>query len=481
MGGRNPTVKQKIWDFVEEWSVYKKDTSDPLLYMDDEERLAMQNRLLQRQLAWVAEGSRHYRGRFKDWGISPADIRSVDDLEKIPPTTKQDYMARPDDFILRFREPTIYDNLWQITYTTGTTTGRPTPFYSAGYDYYAKLLQYRRRCKVTWITPEDVQVSIMPLGSLPHLAYFGVLDNGPAMSCPTITTCVGAPHPEFDVHNSMDHAIGVIEKSRATVIYSLTSYARRLLTRAREQGRDFSAVRIIQVSGEPCSKGLRDDIRARFEALGAKNVFITNGFACTEMNSTMPECCEFSGSHNSSPDLIYLEVVAEDGKRMPEGHQGLLALTHLNRRGTVLLRYLTGDIVTLTNEDCPHCGRPGQRLIPTQGSAYAVRTKDLIKVKGTLINPAVLFEILAGMSRVEEYQIRIVREDPDDPYSADKLVIRAAAPEEDQAELAAGISERVKNACEIRPEIEFVEAGKIYDATASGKAVRLMDLRPRLD
>ncbi len=476
---RNPTVKQKVWEFVEKWPVYKKDTTDPLLYMSDGERLDLQNRLLRRQMAWVAEGSRYYRDRFREWGIEPGDIKSVEDLEKIPPTTKRDYMGRPDDFILRFREPTIYDNLWQVTYTTGTTTGRPTPFYSTSYDYYSKLVQYRRRCKASWITPEDVQVSIMPLGALPHLAYFGVLDNGPALSCPAIMTCVGSPHPEFDVHNSMDHAIETIEKFRATVIYSLTSYARRLLMRAREQGRDFSSVRIIQVSGEPCTRGLRDDIRGRLEALGARDVFITNGFACTEINCTMPECQEFSGSHNTSPDLIYLEVVSEDGKRVPDGRQGLLALTHLNRRGTVLLRYLTGDLATMTNEPCPYCGRPGQRLVPTEGSAYAVRTKDLIKVKDTLINPVILFEIMTAMPSVEEYQIRIEKEDPADPYSADRMVVRLSAPLADRAELEAQIIDRVKNSCEIRPQVEFVEAGKIYDATASGKAARLVDTRKR--
>lgn len=478
---KNPTVKQKVWDFVEQWPVYSKDTTDPLLYLDDEERLALQNKLLIRQMAWVAEGSRYYRDKFKEWGIEPGDIRSVDDLEKIPLTTKQDYMAKPEDFILRFREPNIYDNLWQVTYTTGTTMGKPTPFYSTSYDYYSKLLQFRRRCKAMWITPEDVQVSIMPLGSLPHLAYFGLLDNGPALTCPTIMTCVGSPHPEFDVHNTMDHAIETIEKFRAVVIYSLTSYARRLLMRAMEQGRDFSPVRIIVVAGEPCTRGLRDDIRGRFEALGAKDVFITNGFACTEINSTMPECREFSGSHNTSPDLIYLEVVAGDGKRVPEGQQGLLALTHLNRRGTVLLRYLTGDLVTMASGPCPHCGRPGQRLVPTEGSAYAVRTSDLIKVKGTLINPVILFEIMAGTPDIEEYQIRVEKEDPADQYSPDQMVIRVAAPGAGRDELAAAIVARVKNACEIRPRVEFVEAGKIYDATASGKAVRLVDARKRPD
>lgn len=480
MSGRNPMVKQEVWDFIEKWPVYQRDTADPLLYLDDEERSALQNELLQRQIVWLAEGSKYYQRKFKEWGLEPGDIKSTADLEKIPLTSKKDYMVQPDDFILRLPRATIYDNLWQVSYTTGTTTGKPTPFYSTSYDYYAKLLQFRRRCKVSWMTPEDVQVSIMPLGALPHIAYFGVLDNSPALSGPAIMTCVGSRHPDFDVHNSMAHAIATIEKFQATVIYSLTSYARRLLMRAQEQNRDFSSVKIIWVSGEPCSKGLREDIRRRFAALGAKNVFVANGFACTELQGTLPECCEFSGSHNSSPDLFFLEVVDEQGKKLPDGQRGLLAITHLNRRGTALLRYLTGDLAVLTNEPCPSCGRPGQRLVPIDGSSYAVRTQELLKVKSTLINPAVLTEVMANIPEVEEYQIVIEKEDRHDPYSPDRMLIRVAARTNDREALVRVIINGIKNACEIKPDIEFTEPQKIYDAASAAKARRIVDLRPGL-
>lgn len=479
MPGRNPTVKQEVWDFVEKWPVYRKDTSDPLLYLNDEERHELQNSLLRRQLAWLAEGSAYYRRKFQEWALEPGDIKSVHDLERVPVTTKQSYMERPEDFILRFAQPTIYDNLWQVSYTTGTTTGKPTPFYSTSYDYYAKLLQFRRRCKVSWMSPDDVQLSIMPLGAVPHIAYYGILDNGPALGAPTIMTCPGARYPDFDVHNSMDYAIEAIEKHRPVVVYSLTSYARRLLVRAQEQKRDFSSVRNIWVAGEPCSKGLRDDIRNRFAALGAQNVFVANGFACTEIQATLPECAEFSGCHNSSPDLIYLEAVDEAGKRVPDGQQGLLAITHLNRRGTALLRYLTGDLVTFSREPCPYCGRPGERLVPTEGSCYAVRTHDLLKVKATLINPAVLIEIMARIPGVEEYQIVVTKEVLNDPYSADKMVIRVATYLSDMDALRNRIVEEIKNAAELRPEVVFVPLNDIYDASTAAKVRRVLDVRPR--
>ena len=86
-----------------------------------------------------------------------------------------------------------------------------------------------------------------------------------------------------------------------------------------------------------------------------------------------------------------------------------MLLTHLNRRGTVLLRYVAGDVVALTHEQCPHCGRWEPRFL---GSPY--RVDGLTKVKGTLINPAVILDGLSGLlSRgVREYQVVISRENP---------------------------------------------------------------------
>jgi len=480
MKPKNPTIKPEVWDFIEKWPIYQKDDQDPLLYLGDEERRELQNKLLRQQLGWLTEGSKYYQRRFKELGFHPEDLKSVEDLERLPLTFKQEYMEGPGDFLLHFKNPTIHDNLWQITYTTGTTTGKPSPFYSTSYDYFAKLLQVRRRCKVARMTPEDIHLSIMPVAALPHIAFYAVYDNTTALCGSGIMTCVGTKHPQFDIHNSMDYAIETIRRSRPTILYSLTSYARQVLLRAQGQKADFSSVRMILAAGEPCSQGLRDDMRNRFAALGAKNVFVTNAFACTELQGSLAECCEFSGCHNSSPDLFYLEVVDETGKRLPDGTQGLFAITHLNRRGTALLRYVTGDLVTLSREICSRCGRPGERLIPTEGSSYAIRTKDLIKVKGTLINPAVIMEVLASKPQVEEYQVIVTKQDPQDPYSQDRMVIRLATQIPERNTLANQIINEVKNASEVKPEIEFTEAKEIYDAEVVTKAIRFVDQRPKV-
>lgn len=374
-------LKPQVREFIDKWDIYRRDRADPTLKNRDE-IFEIQNRQLCKQIAWAAEGSDYYRELFRLHGIAPDRIRTVDDLQQIPLTSKDDYMKQPDRFVLHPNVRSVYDNMWGVIHTTGTTSGKPTPFYDTGHDAFAIYMSLLRTAKIAGITPDDVAVNIMPVPPVSHNAFVAARDVSSVLNIPHIAAFVGTPHPEYPLHNSTDYAIDLIEKHRATVIWSIASYARRLIMRAEEQGRDLSSIRWIYAGGEPCPKGMRDDMRERLRSMGAKDVFINNGLGFTEMRGTTVECTELGGSHNPAPDMFYFEVVDENGKRLPDGTQGLLALTHLNRRGTVLLRYLTGDLATISHETCPHCGRNGQRLMLTEGSAYAIRTKDLIKFKG---------------------------------------------------------------------------------------------------
>ena len=149
--------------------------------------------------------------------------------------------------------------------------------------------------------------------------------------------------------------------------------------------------------------------------MGSPHVTVNNGYGMTELMGPSTECRENGGAHLPAPEQFYFEVVdPETYAPVPDGARGLLLLTHLNRRGTVLLRYVAGDVVALTHEQCPHCGRWEPRFL---GSPY--RVDGLTKVKGTLINPVVILDGLSGLlSRgVREYQVVISRENPHDPLS----------------------------------------------------------------
>ena len=188
----------------------------------------------------------------------------------------------------------------------------------------------------------------------------------------------------------------------------------------------------------------------------------------------LAQCHEEGAWHNPAPELLFHEVVDPDtGRRLPDGERGALAITHLDRRGTTLIRYLVGDIVSLSHEPCPHCGRSGDRIV-----GPVIRTKDLLKVKGMLINPAVLFEALRSVPGVDEFQVVVAKEDPADPFSMDEMILRVAASAGgNQSALSEALVTAAQGAVQVRPRVVFEDASAIYDPGVEAKATRLVDRR----
>ena len=234
-------------------------------------------------------------------------------------------------------------------------------------------------------------------------------------------------------------------------------------------------MRLVMAMGEPCPTAMRDDMRARLMRMGSPHVTVNNGYGMTELMGPSTECRENGGAHLPAPEQFYFEVVdPETYAPVPDGARGLLVLTHLNRRGTVLLRYVAGDVVALTHEPCPHCGRREPRFL---GSPY--RVDGLTKVKGTLVNPAVLLEGLSSLlsKGVKEYQVVIAREVPSDPLSSDVLRVRAACAGAERPRLRQEIAATVRAETEISPEIEFLPADGFGEIAGGYKFKRFVDER----
>jgi len=477
---------ERVRKFVEMVPLYREDKGDPA-FMDRREMEEVRNRNLRAQVELCARYSPYYSRLFKERGIDPSTIKTVDDLEKLPLTTKQDYMKDPEAFKLKLDPSRPFYELipWDLTMTTGTTMGLPSIFYNTTHDFYAINLFLLRASKVVWCVPgEDIVFDAFPMGPVPHIGYLRAITSSLAAGCAVVAGHTGMPHPDFPVHRRLDEAIRLMEAYRCTGAMGIASYMRRFIMRAQELGVDFSPVRGIHALGEPCPKGMRDDMRKRLESLGAIQPSIGNAYGFTECQGTFVECTELSGCHNPDPSLYFVEIVdPETGERKAEGEEGHIAITHLNRRGTVLLRYLLGDIAKVTYEPCPYCGRVSERVMPVAGSVYATRTKELVKLKGTLINPGLLKDAIENIGGIAEYQVVFAKTDPNDPYSLDKLIVRVAPSGEiPNDELKAKITDAVIRAVEMRPEIEFVSSPfEIFDPRSSLKATRILDQRPKIE
>jgi phenylacetate-CoA ligase len=430
-----------------------------------------QNEKLRAMLDLCARGHPYYRQQWAEAKIDIRDIRCVADLERLPLTQKSELMADPERFRLALPELPLPERaLWEIIYTTGSTAD-PTPVYNTTHDYNAYLFQSQRVAEISGIRETDVIANLFPLTPAPMGAFVRSASNAYAAGAAIFAALPGASYGPFDVRRSLDEAVRMVTVHRATVLWGVPSFVRRLLLRAIELRADFTSVRMCAITGEASSIAMREDLRRCLRELGAAGTTVFDRYGSTEMGA-FAQCREDGDWHNPTPELQYHEIVdPETGRRLPDGERGALAVTHLDRRGTVLIRFVVGDVVSIDRRPCPVCGRTSERIV-----GPVVRAKDLVKVKGMLINPAVLLDALQSIPGIDEFQVVVRRENIADPLSMDELVVRIAGTIE-QAALADVVMNRARDAVRVRPRVEFVDAKDIYDAGRQTKATRFVDQR----
>jgi phenylacetate-coenzyme A ligase PaaK-like adenylate-forming protein len=427
---------------------------------------------LQRMLELCSRGHPFYRRQWQEANIEVAAIRTLDDLQALPLTRKQDLLADPEAFRLHLVDLPLPERvLWEVIYTTGST-GDPTPVYNTTHDYQAYLFQSRRVAEISGIRETDVIANLFPLTAAPMGAFVRSATNAYAAGAAIFGALPGAPQTGFKVQRGLDDAVRLVALHGATILWGVPSFVRRVLLRAIEVRADFSAVRMCALSGESSTPAMREELRRCLRTLGAQETTVFDRYGSTELGA-FAQCREEGEYHNPAPEIQYHEVVDPDtGRRLPDGERGALAVTHLDRRGTVLVRYLVGDMVSIRRGACPVCGRTGDRVV-----GPIVRMKDFVKVKGMLINPPVLLEALRSIPGVDEFQVAVRRSDPKDPFSMDELVVRIATAVADPATLSAAVAEATQRAVQVRPRVEIAESTAIYDPAKQTKATRFIDER----
>jgi len=440
---------------------------------------ALREERLRRTVAICAKAHPFYRRRFKEDGIDPTRIKTLSDLDRLPLTQKNDFMSDPASFSLdpalaidlTFEERT----LWNIAYTTGTTSGRPSPFFNTTHDQYHIMMQARACNEAEGLRLGDSIANLYPLSPMPLGGYLCCVRSAEIMGIPSVSALTGSPHPDYPVRRNLDEAVGVVEAAGVTVIWGVPSFVRRFLRHARERRARLNRSRMVLTTGEAVSAGLREEYMDHLHYFGAKDPQVRVRYAATEMQGGLIQCSNEALPHNIVPELYYLEVVdPETGRRMPEGEEGNIALTHLHRRGTTFLRYLIGDLIALRLEPCPHCGRLGERIVVPPR-----RTGDLIKVKGMLLNPEAVFETLSADRGIREYQLVIRKREEGNLDSMDEFIVRIEAAEGEHERLAREIPLLVQRAVLVTPQVEFSAEGKIHDPMKNVKARRLVDLREK--
>jgi phenylacetate-coenzyme A ligase PaaK-like adenylate-forming protein len=431
-----------------------------LLYAAREAIEAERERCFAEMMDLAAARHPRTRARLAASGLARADFASLADLPRLPATLKSEYMAEPDAFRLDAEGlPAEMRTVWDVMYTTGTSAGRPTPFVSTSYDFFRILETNRNMLRLRGARTEDVIANLFPLTAVPHGAFIRAMHAAASMNLRVVAALPGNPSPYFTLGRDLDSVVDIVARSRATILWGVPSFVRRVVARAAETGADLSAVRLAFVTGEGLTEPARDELTAGLRELGQPDAWVSVSYGSTEMQGGMVECAPGSGLHNPAPDQFYIEIVdPQTYAPLPEGEAGLVLLTHLRRRGTVLLRYALGDISVLDRGRCPHCGSWTERLV-----AMPRRADALLKIKGTLVNPDVLAQAAEAVLGAREFQFTV---------EEDKFVLKVAG--QPDGDLNKNLVDAVKRASGVTPLVEFVTPGELV---SSWKLKRVIDLR----
>ncbi len=434
--------------------------------MDPEER--EQNIILPKlrhQLEYAYARSDLYRKKWDAAGVTPEDIRSLDDFEAIPFLTKDELRADQAEVAPYGSNLCISRQDIARVHGTSGTTGKPTAFGISRGDLRRIAATHARVMWAMGIRPDDV-VFIGSFFSL-YWGSWGALLGAERLGATAFPFGAGVP-------GQSARAIEWMAEVKPTVFYGTPSYSLYLAEKAREMGVDPATdfnFRILFFSGEP-GAGVPSTRKRIEETYGA--VCLDSG-STAEMSPWMAngECSQRRGMHLWQ-DVVYAELVdPETKKRVPYGEEGVTVYTHLERNSQPMIRFWAGDLSRWVNEPCP-CGRTYPRL---PRGIYG-RADDMFIVRGENVYPSAIEDAIRGIAGFsDEFRIIITRE-----KTMDELIVQTEPLPDVSAEqipaLKKALADRLK-ARGLRTIVEMMTPGSLE--RTEFKARRIIDKRDLYD
>ncbi len=394
-----------------------------------------------------------YARRFRETGLNPGSVKTLDDVRRIPFTTKADLRdAYPDGL------NTVPTEKMVRMHVSSGTTGTPTVVYHTAGDlcWWSSLVA---RCMhMVGMRPSDVFQNTTSYGLF--TGGLGMHYGAERLGCLAIPMGAG----------NTQRQLKLIQDFKVTALHIIPSYALYLANHCQQHGIDPRSLglRIALVGAEPHS----EQARRRLEELFGFKAF--NSYGLSEMNGpgVAFECREQSGMHLWE-DAYLAEVIDPDTlEPVAPGEVGELVLTTLCREGMPILRYRTRDLTRLLPGDCP-CGRAHMRLDRITG-----RSDDLIIIKGVNIYPMQIEQVLLRLPEVaQNYLIVLESEGPIDQIRVQVEVKEEFFVEDMRAlnALRTKIAHMLRDELLVTPKVDLVERNSL--PKSEGKAVRVKDNR----
>ncbi len=401
----------------------------------------LQERRLRAQITHAAR-SPFYRKKLKQAGVRAGQIKTLVDLRHLPFTTKDELKADQ-------AERPLWGSLLAVPFEevlrvhmTSATTGRPLAVLDTREDWYGFYHSYARSLHAFGIRKRDMVMAAFSYG--PWIGYWSGFYAAQDLGC--------AVFPAGGL--STDQRIDALVTYPITVLGCTPSYALFLAEQAARKGIDLARqarIRITWHTGEPGAS--IPATKAKIEAAFGARAFDLIGL--TEIAAWGFECDARAGLTHVHEDYCYPEVLDEQDRPVKPGERGELVLTSLYRKAMPLIRYRTRDIVQLADRRCP-CGRT---LVAFDGGVLA-RLDDMKKVRGIVVYPRRIEEIVRGHPGVDEFQIVFRRVE-----GLDDILVRIdptpTLSEAGRSGLLATVTEGLQLGLGIRVQVELTAPGEL--------------------
>ena len=436
---------------------YSKVRGGRSVYWDKEIECIKKDQLKELQLQRLKETlTRAAKAPFyKDRGLGDYTIGDLNDIRKLPVTTKQDLRdAYPYGMVC-----TSLDEVIRLHSSSGTT-GTPTVVYHSAKDIDMWTELVARCMYMMGVRKNDVFVNMIGYGLF--TGGLGLHYGAERLGCLTIPTGPG----------NTKRQLKFMKEFNATLIHVIPSYAMYLADSIESMGidpkKEFPAFKFAIMGAEPYS----EETRTKVEDFFGIDAF--NSYGLSEMNGpgVAFECPEKNGTHIWE-DAYLIEIVDPDTlEPIPDGEQGELVITTLTREAMPIIRYRTKDLTSILPGECA-CGRTHSRLQRITG-----RSDDMMILKGVNIFPIQIEAVLIGIPGVgRNYQILLETKGNND-HMIVKVELDANTFIDDYKSLETlrkKITHELRDEILITPEVDLCEPGSI--PVAQGKAVRVIDNR----
>ena len=423
--------------------------------MPVEQLKALQSERLVKQVKHVWENVPYYRAKMEEKGVTPEDIKGIEDLHKLPFLTKDDLRdAYPYGLVGKPLKDCV-----RIQSTSGTTGRRVVAFYTqADIELWEDCCA--RAITAVGGTEEDVV----------QVAYgYGLFTGGPGLNGGSHKVgCLTVPMSS----GNTDRQLQFMTDLQSTILCCTPSYAAYLGESIEERGiKDQIHLKAGIFGAEAWTEAMRQDIQNK---LGIK-AYDIYGLTETSGPGVAFECEEQTGMHINEDHFIAEIINPETGEVLPEGEKGELVFTAITKEAFPLLRYRTKDLCVLSRKPCS-CGRTHIKMSKPMG-----RSDDMLIIRGVNVFPSQIETVLLNEGMTPNYQIVVDRVNNNDTFdinvemSQEMFSDNLGKVADKEKQLVASL----KAMLGIQAKVHLVSPKSI--TRSEGKAVRVIDKRKLYD